>query len=136
MNKYVNLQATGKFAEPASAQGLPCPTHFYYSSIEPLAVTVTFGSPSGERQWLIGRDLLWEALSRAAGVPGGDVEAWAGGDQRFFIRVSSPDGAAIVHFSVHEIRTFLQRTFLAVPPGTEYPEDVIDNELALYFSEG
>ncbi|WP_340686361.1 SsgA family sporulation/cell division regulator [Amycolatopsis coloradensis] len=89
-----------------------------YRAEEPYGIT--FGFPGAD--WVIGRDLLAEALRDGrAGI--GDVRVTARGDL-ITVGLSSPGGCGWVVFRRDDLAELVARTFDTVRPGTE--SDALD----------
>lgn len=132
MRHPVRTTTTGIFAEPAQNAGRPIPVMLEYDPSDPLAARITFGDLSaGGAEWLVGRDLLWEGLSRRTGE--GDVRAWPGMDGKIFVSVDSPFGHAAFGIPKGDLRDFLAQAYTSCPPGTEYTDGDIEHELAAFF---
>ena len=94
------------------------PVTFSYCQQDSYAVTLNFfeyGHPDHVR-WIFARDLLANGLIDYAG--GGDVEVKREGSV-VLIRVSSPEGYAMLEADHAMLAAFLDRTYSMVPIGTE-----------------
>ncbi|MER7278339.1 SsgA family sporulation/cell division regulator [Dactylosporangium sp. NPDC000244] len=87
---------------------------FHFDDAEPFTVRLTFEPDS---TWMFDRQLLAEALHDVAGL--GDVCCWANSG-RFFIRLSSPEGRAMLDCRATDVRMFLAEMSQLVPPGFEF----------------
>lgn len=94
---------------------------FGYRASDPYAVWLTFHIPGGDVSWAVARSLLLKGITE----PTGD------GDIRLHPAIDD-EGHAVVVFDFHSphgrlrtqgrsvaLRTFLDRTWLLVPPGDE-----------------
>lgn len=107
-----------------------------YVAEDPLAVSVTFSPGEGEDStWILGRDLLLEALSGEEGrsVGEGDVKCILMGE-RLFLQLSSPDGHATLSAPRSEMDNFIKLTLATVPQGQEFSAIDMDRELAVLLS--
>jgi len=97
------------------------PATFGYDPTDPWAVAITFGTPSEEVRWVVGRDLLTSGLTDPAGE--GDIRLWPSIDEdgRAVVCMDfhSPEGRLITHARTAELHSFLHRAWEAVPPGSE-----------------
>ncbi|WP_158634442.1 SsgA family sporulation/cell division regulator [Amycolatopsis sp. WAC 01375] len=93
-----------------------------YRRGEPFAVALSFPIEPDEARWVLGRELLEDALNTgAAGI--GDVRITARGDL-VVLALSTPDGSGSAIFRRDDLAAFLSLTYLIVPAGTE--SDAID----------
>lgn len=91
-----------------------------YEPSDPYAVEATFRAAEESISWVLGRDLLAEGLVSESGD--GDVHVWPTLEDDLavvMIRLSSPDGQALLAAAASDVQDFLRRTFQAVPSGTE-----------------
>ncbi|MFI2200621.1 SsgA family sporulation/cell division regulator [Streptomyces sp. NPDC020192] len=112
-------------------RSIPVPARLGYRSDDPYAVHVAFHINSDSPvHWTFARDLLVEGVFRPCGQ--GDVRVWptkADGRSVVLIALSSPDGDALLEAPVPQVSAWLERTLLAVPPGTEGAQLGIDDAL-------
>lgn len=114
---------------------LPVLADLRYSANDPWAVRVAFqtgGEGDGVVEWMFARQLLTEGIAGTVGE--GDVRVWpstTNGERVVNLAMASPSGSALFEIDRDSLVEFLQKTYLAVPTGTE--EDVVDldAELAL-----
>lgn len=92
-----------------------------YDSKDPYAVAAVFHTSDHPIRWVFARDLLDEGLVHDVGH--GDVQIVPGRDatgmRTLQLRLSSPDGVAVLETSADTVLEFLGRTYALVPPGTE-----------------
>lgn len=102
-----------------------------YDSDDPHAVHATFHTGDDETvEWVFARDLLAEGLREPAGY--GDVRVWPSrsrGVEVVCISLSSPEGHALLEAPADELHGFLNRTYVAVAPGSEHLHMDLDTEL-------
>lgn len=102
-----------------------------YNPTDPYAVTAVFHTSEQPIRWVFARDLLDEGLVHDVGD--GDVQVVPGhdplGTRRLQLRLSSPDGVAVLETSADAVLEFLARSYALVPPGTE--SDHVDVGAAL-----
>ncbi|MEV6397118.1 SsgA family sporulation/cell division regulator [Streptomyces sp. NPDC051907] len=104
----------------------PVPTTFTYRSDDPYAVRVAFGERVGAQvEWIFARELLVEGLRRSSGA--GDVTVYRAeappgqeGPTSVHIRLSSPEGRAILAMRSSDLEIFLEQTRAVVVYGSEY----------------
>lgn len=100
--------------------GVPVPANFSYSAHDPLSVTAEFHAAGSTVQWVFARDLLHSGTMSPVGD--GDVTCWpatVSGKKTICIALRSPSGQALLEAPAEQIDAFLQRSFDAVPEGTE-----------------
>jgi len=92
-----------------------------YQPRDPYAVTAVILTTSGPVSWMFARDLLDEGLVHEVGD--GDVQLAPvrddDGHTTVQLRLSSPDGVAVLEASTDGVLDFLARSYGLVPPGTE-----------------
>ncbi|MEU6506553.1 SsgA family sporulation/cell division regulator [Streptomyces sp. NPDC046942] len=112
-------------------RSIPVPARLGYRCDDPYAVHIAFHINSDSPvNWTFARDLLVEGVFRPCGQ--GDVRVWptkADGRSVVLIALSSPDGDALLEAPVPQVSAWLERTLLAVPPGTEGAQLGIDDAL-------
>ena len=111
-------------------QGLLLTATLRYEVCDPYAVQATFRAGSESISWVLGRDLLSDGLHAECGE--GDVRVWPtveDGRQVVMLRLTSPDGTALLAADAAGLEAFLQRTYAAVPLG--YEADHLDVDAAL-----
>jgi Streptomyces sporulation and cell division protein, SsgA len=89
----------------------------YYKSTDPYAITLQFPSEVCAPDWVIGRDLLVEAL-RTERIGSGDVRVTVRGDL-VVLGLSTPDGVGWVVFRRDDVDALVAQTFRIVRPGRE-----------------
>ncbi|WP_110205679.1 SsgA family sporulation/cell division regulator [Nocardioides daejeonensis] len=101
--------------------GAMLPVVLGYEARDPYAVSLSFGTMTGDIVWTFGRDLLREGLGGPVGI--GDVRIWPGvdllGRPCLMVEFRSPDGELLVETPSEPVRDFLERTFEVVPTGAE-----------------
>lgn len=107
-----------------------------YQPRDPYAVTAVILTTEGPVRWVFARDLLDEGLVHEVGdgdvglAPVRDDE----GHSTVQLRLSSPDGVAVLEASTDGVLDFLARSYALVPPGSE-PEFLdIEELLAALFA--
>ncbi|MFE2078192.1 SsgA family sporulation/cell division regulator [Streptomyces misionensis] len=98
-------------------------TRLTYRVCDPYAVEARFGAGSGnETVWTFSRDLLKDGLHEEAGL--GDVIVWRGKEprqqERVFIRLTSPEGKALLSAAEHDVRAFIEAAGRLVRYGLEH----------------
>lgn len=105
----------------ARGRSVDLPAVLGYYPEDPWAVEVTFGKPGEAVRWLIGRDLLLQGMTDPAGE--GDVQLWPSIDEygraAVVIELRSPHGRLVTQLPTRDLGSFLGRTLLLVPEGTE-----------------
>ncbi|RZS89459.1 sporulation and cell division protein SsgA [Motilibacter rhizosphaerae] len=111
---------------------LPVPVSLAYDSSDPYAVSARFRTGAHGVDWVFARELLSAGVNRPVGQ--GDVRVWPGAgpddDEVVYIALSSPDGRALLEAPARELRDFVARTALVVPPGEESRHLDMDSTLA------
>lgn len=103
-----------------------------YRVEDPLAVEAFFGDHADVRvRWVFARDLLVAGLRHRAGL--GDVTVWPSTDGLgrpvVMLRLSSPDGTALMEADASAVGQFLDDTARLVPLGREAEHLDIDATL-------
>jgi hypothetical protein len=97
------------------------PAQLEYYAADPYAVTAVFNTGDRPIRWVFARDLLDEGLVHDVGD--GDIQIVPSRDPLgvhvLQLRLSSPDGVAVLEASADVILEFLGRSYALVPPGTE-----------------
>jgi len=118
------------------ADGVLLDATLCYDTSDPYAVKATFRAGEASVSWMLGRELLHQGLVDATGD--GDVHVWpdldADGEPAVLVRLSSPDGQAVVSMEADMLQGFLARTVAAVPFGQEGQYLDIDGCLAQLLS--
>ncbi|MGW6392075.1 SsgA family sporulation/cell division regulator [Streptomyces sp. NPDC055103] len=113
-------------------RAVPVPARLAYRTDDPYAVHITFHVGSDHPvNWTFARELLVEGVFRACGH--GDVRIWptkVEGRSVVLMALSSPDGDALLEAPSAQVSAWLERTLLAVPPGTESERLGMDEGLA------
>ncbi|MEU9663602.1 SsgA family sporulation/cell division regulator [Streptomyces chartreusis] len=99
-------------------------TQLTYKVSDPYAVEARFRTDDQrETVWIFARDLLKNGLERRDGL--GDVTVWPGdgmlGVPRVFLRISSPEGSALLSAADTDVRAFLEAVSGLVAYGAEHP---------------
>lgn len=115
-----------------TGDALPLDAELRYSVADPFAVETLFDTGDSEPvRWVFARDLLSAGLVGSAGD--GDVAVASARDDRgervVHIRLSSPDGLAVLEAPAVALSAFLATTYGLVPAGTE--SDHLDIDAAL-----
>ncbi|KOV59148.1 SsgA family sporulation/cell division regulator [Streptomyces sp. MMG1121] len=112
-------------------RSIAVPARLGYRSDDPYAVHISFHINSESPvNWTFARDLMVEGVFRPCGH--GDVRVWptkVDGRSVVLIALSSPDGDALLEAPVPQVSAWLERTLMAVPPGTEGAQLGIDDAL-------
>ncbi|MCX4539014.1 SsgA family sporulation/cell division regulator [Streptomyces sp. NBC_01669] len=98
-------------------------TRLTYRVSDPYAVEVRFRADTrDETVWTFARDLLRNGLERSSGL--GDVIVWpgtgAGSEGHVYIRLTSPEGTALLSAADTDLRAFTEAADSLVAYGTEY----------------
>ncbi|MDQ1038353.1 hypothetical protein QFZ75_004769 [Streptomyces sp. V3I8] len=113
-------------------RSIPVPALLSYRARDPYAVHVTFHIGTDHPvNWTFARELLVEGVFRPCGH--GDVRVWPtkiGGRGVVLMALSSPGGDALLEAPAAQVSAWLERTLVAVPPGTESGRLGIDGGLA------
>ena len=92
-----------------------------YRADDPYAVWLTFHIPGGDVSWAVARSLLLKGLTEPTGD--GDIRLRPGIDDEghavTILDFRSPSGSLSTQARTVVLRTFLDRTWLVVPPGDE-----------------
>lgn len=110
---------------------VPVPVHLRYDSADPYAVQATFRTGGLGVDWVFARELVAAGVNRPVGQ--GDVRLWPGSgseEDLVFIALASPDGRALLEAPGSQLRDFVARTALVVPPGEESRYLDLDSTLA------
>jgi hypothetical protein len=103
------------------ADGVVLDATLRYDPSDPYAVKATFRAGEASVSWMLGRELLHHGLVDATGD--GDVRVWpdldADQEPAVMVRLSSPDGQAVLCLEADVLQNFLARTFAVVPLGRE-----------------
>ncbi|MEU9397622.1 SsgA family sporulation/cell division regulator [Streptomyces sp. NPDC048324] len=99
------------------------PTRLTYRVSDPYAVEARFQvDDRDETVWVFARDLLRNGLEKRSGL--GDVVVWPGPgtpeQRRVFIRISSPEGSALLSAASSDLKAFLGAANGLVAYGTEH----------------
>ncbi|MFE6470144.1 SsgA family sporulation/cell division regulator [Streptomyces rochei] len=101
---------------------LPVLTHLTYRVTDPYAVEAVFDPGPRQVTWTFARDLLADGLHGWAGS--GDINVWtsssASGRPRTFMRLTSPNGTALLSLPPAPVREFLTETDRMVARGSEH----------------
>lgn len=102
-----------------------------YRRTDPYAVEAVFKLPGHDDgvTWVLARELLWDGLRGTAG--GGDVQVWSEGPtqptepgrRRTYLRLTSPDGTALLFMRTDHVVEFLDQSQRMVALGAE-PEQL------------
>ena len=103
-----------------------CPSRFEltYDSRDPYAVQASFRTGQGTAvDWVFARDLLADGLMASSGTGDVRVQPMPTDPTRIELELNSPSGHALLALFTTCAQTlgeFLDRTYEAVPPSTEY----------------
>ncbi|OIJ67655.1 SsgA family sporulation/cell division regulator [Streptomyces mangrovisoli] len=113
-------------------RSIPVPARLAYRGDDPYAVHIAFHIRAEHPvRWTFARELLVEGVFRPCGY--GDVRVWpakADGRCVVLLALSSPDGDALLEAPSAQLSAWLERTLVAVPPGTESDRLALDDALA------
>ena len=113
-------------------QPAPVVTRWSYDAADPFAVTLSVRTRSDRWvEWLVGRDLVHEALDGAAGD--GDIRMSPQVVQGYYIveiEIRSTDGRAVLEVDRDLLRHFVDSTTEVVAFGDESARMDLDGELA------
>jgi len=101
-----------------------------YRREDPYALTLSFHASGGDVTWIVSRTLVMQGLVQPVGD--GDVRVrpgHTGAEPTALLQFSSPDGSLVAQARSHELKSFLTRTFDAVPAGSESSHLDIDGLL-------
>lgn len=92
-----------------------------YDARDPYAVTAVILTDEGPVRWMLARDLLDEGLVHEVGDGDVAVAPVRGDDGHSTVqlRLSSPDGVAVLEVETDNVLEFLAHSYGQVPPGTE-----------------
>ncbi|MFD8548813.1 SsgA family sporulation/cell division regulator [Streptomyces sp. NPDC059649] len=111
------------------------PAVLHYQPADPLAVRMSFPpeiSLDGSAvEWAFARELLAEGLRATAGR--GDVRVRPCGPDRTVMEFHADEGIAMVQLDTADVRRFLDRSYAAVPAGSELAYLGMDSGLAELF---
>lgn len=111
---------------------VPITAELSYSPGDPFAVRMRFprgSTTNGEPvEWTFARDLLGAGIGTPSGL--GDVRIWPLGATRIAVALEAPDGRALLEATTADLLRFLDRTYAAVPAGSERRLTDVDLELA------
>ena len=100
---------------------VPVNVDLTYSSRDPYAVQASFRTGNGTAvDWVFARDLLHDGLIGPAGTGDVRVQPLPDNPARVQLELSSPSGHAVFTTCARTLGDFLHRTYVAVPPDTEY----------------
>lgn len=109
------------------------PAVLSYDREDPFAVRMVFPAPATlegvEVCWAFARELLEAGVDTSVGM--GDVRVRPYGFDRTVVEFHAPEGTAMVHIRTSELRRFLKRTQLMVPPGHEHHYLDLDEDLTV-----
>lgn len=106
----------------ASGTSLPVDAELRYTAADPFAVEALFDTGTGNPvRWVFARDLLATGLVGRTGDGDVAVEPAVDDDgvQVVCVRLSSPDGVAVLEAAADTVSAFLASTFAMVPLGFE-----------------
>ena len=121
------------------APDVPVKVELTYNSRDPYAVQASFRTGHGTAvDWVFARDLLADGLIASAGSGDVRVQPMPSDPTRIELELTSPSGYALFTTCAHTLGEFLNRTYAAVPPSTEYSwldfdvalSELLDNDRA------
>lgn len=115
----------------AGQPGVPMTAELRYETSDPYAVQATFRADDSQVTWVLARELLMTGLQAVSGI--GDVQVMPSDEHPetvVLIKLSSPDGVAVLAANAADLRGFLLRTCDQVPPGAEAEFLELDLKLA------
>jgi hypothetical protein len=115
----------------AGQPSVPMAAELRYDTGDPYAVHATFRADDSQVTWVLARELLMTGLQAASGL--GDVQVMPSEEHPesvVLIKLSSPDGVAVLAANAADLRGFLLRTCDQVPPGAEAEFLELDIKLA------
>ena len=121
--QFMQAEITGRLhVDREDTRTLPLAVCFRYRATDPYAVETVFGSEDTDVTWAFARDLLAAGMHAKTGD--GDVTVWPGlqgpaGSAWIYIELKPPSGTALVSLPRIRVEEFLNKTNIAVPPGTE-----------------
>lgn len=103
------------------APAVPVNVELTYSSRDPYAVQASFRTgPESSVDWVFARDLLADGLMSSAGSGDVRVQPMPSDPSKVELELMSPSGHALFTTCARTLGAFLDRTYQAVPPTTEY----------------
>ena len=109
---------------------VPVKVELTYDSRDPYAVQASFRTGNGTAvDWVFARDLLHDGLIAQSGTGDVRVQPMPTDSGRIELELNSPSGHALFTTCARTLGEFLDRTYEAVPPSTEY--SWLDFDLAL-----
>lgn len=106
-----------------------------FDSQDPFAVTIVFRAAPDPVRWTFSRELISSGLEEPTGD--GDVHVWPCLDDTglavMMLELCSPDGDALVQFPIHDVVSFVDRMYAAVPTGEETDYLDLDSLIAGIF---
>jgi hypothetical protein len=132
-NEHVTIRSLAVFDLLAQqADAMPVRVELRYDSRDPYAVHAVFQTgrtDAADVEWVFARDLFADGLLSEAGTGDVRVRPAPNDPETVEIELSSPSGHALFSTSAPDLSNFLDKTFEAVPPGSEYAW--LDLDLAL-----
>lgn len=103
------------------APAVPVKVELSYSSRDPYAVQASFRTGYGTAvDWVFARDLLADGLIAPTGTGDVRVQPIPTDPSRVELELTSPSGHAVFTTCAQSLDEFLNRTYEAVPPTSEY----------------
>jgi Streptomyces sporulation and cell division protein, SsgA len=119
-SKTIRSTATFELIAPDTAP-VPVKVELSYSSRDPYAVQASFRTGHDSTvDWVFARDLLADGLVDSAGTGDVRVQPMSSDPTRIELELTSPSGHALFSTSAQSLSDFLDRTYEAVPPTSEY----------------
>lgn len=104
------------FVRPNGATA-PVETELLYDADDPFAVTMNFHAGGAVATWVMGRDLIAEGMTMAAGD--GDVRLRPHAGQVLVLELISDRHVTVLRVPASTLRKFLDASYRLVPPGSE-----------------
>ena len=119
-SKTIRTTAMFELSAP-DAPAVPVKVELSYTSRDPYAVQASFRTGHETTvDWVFARDLLADGLIDSAGSGDVRVQPASEDPSRIELELTSPSGHALFTTSAATLSEFLDRTFAAVPPTSEY----------------
>jgi Streptomyces sporulation and cell division protein, SsgA len=109
----------------------PVRAELRYTPQDPYAVRIRFPAAttrSGRTvEWTFARDLLGAGIGKPSGL--GDIRIWPLDSKRTGLALIGPEGVALLEADSADLLRFLDRTYAAVPAGSERLLGSMDHSL-------
>lgn len=117
---------TGEVDDHGFSVRVPLTLMFFKN--DPLAIHLTFVDSQGPVPWTTTRELITKGLSEVVGP--GDIAFWPISDGTLGISLVSDDKEALIKVNHAEVKSFLEKTEILLPTGSEAP--IIEQELDIW----